>query len=101
MPTWFRACRVDEIAEARGISLEIDGLRVAVFNDGGAIRALQGLCPHANGPLGKGWIEEGAVVCPLHRWRFRLEDGLCESVAGASVHAFPVEVRDGEVWVEV
>ena len=34
---------------------------------GGEVVALSGRCPHANGPLGLGWIEEGEVVCPLHR----------------------------------
>lgn len=101
MPDWMRACRADDVAEGRGVSADLGGVRVAIFRDGGAFRALQGRCPHANGALGSGWIEEGAVVCPLHRWRFRLSDGRCEEIAGASVHAFPCEVRGGDVWVEV
>ena len=44
-------------------------------HDGGTFYAVSGRCPHANGPLGLGWIEEGEAVCPRHRWRFRLKDG--------------------------
>jgi nitrite reductase/ring-hydroxylating ferredoxin subunit len=94
-------CRVDEVVEGRGRPVEVDGLRIAVFRDAGQFHALLGRCPHANGSLGLGWIEEGEAVCPLHRWRFRLESGRCTTVRGESVHRFRCEVRGDEVWVEV
>jgi nitrite reductase/ring-hydroxylating ferredoxin subunit len=94
-------CRVEDVAEGRGLAVEIQGLRLAVFNDAGTFHALLGRCPHANGPLGWGWIEEGEAVCPLHRWRFRLDTGRCTTVRGESVHRFRCEVREAQVWVEV
>lgn len=101
MAEFVAVCRVDEVKEGRGRAVEVDGLRIAVFNDGGRLFALLGRCPHANGPLGHGWIEEGEAVCPLHRWRFKLESGRCTTVAGYTLHRFACEVRDGEVWVQV
>ena len=52
----------------------------AFFNDRGLFTVLLGRCPHANGPLGRGWIEEGEAVCPLHRWRFKLSTGRCTTI---------------------
>jgi nitrite reductase/ring-hydroxylating ferredoxin subunit len=101
MGEFIAVCRADEVKEGRGRPVDIDGLLIAVFNDGGRFHALIGRCPHASGSLGLGWIEEGEVVCPLHRWRFRLESGRCSTVRGESLHRFRCEVRDGEVWVEV
>jgi nitrite reductase/ring-hydroxylating ferredoxin subunit len=101
MARFVPVCRLEEIAEGRGRAVEVDGLRVAVFKDGGRPFALLGRCPHANGPLGHGWVEDGEAVCPLHRWHFKLESGRCSTVPGNSVHRFRCEVRDGEVWVEV
>jgi nitrite reductase (NADH) small subunit len=101
MAEWIAVCRLDEVREGRGVSRDADGLRVAVFRSGGEVVALSGRCPHAHGPLGLGWIEEGEVVCPLHQWRFRLSDGRCTTVRGNSVHRFRCEVRGDEVWVEV
>lgn len=98
----FRAvCRIDEVVEGRAIAVEVDGLRIAVFNDGGLFHALLGRCPHANGPMGHGWIEEGEAVCPLHRWRFKLSTGRCTTVSGNSLHRFPCKVDNDQVWVEV
>jgi len=101
MAEWVAVCRLDEVRAGRGVSREAAGVRVAVFRDGEAVVALAGRCPHAGGPLGLGWVEDGDVVCPLHRWRFRLADGRCTTVRGHPVHRFRCEVRDGEVWVEV
>ncbi|MGP0063451.1 MAG: Rieske (2Fe-2S) protein [Isosphaeraceae bacterium] len=101
MAEWVAVCRLDEIREGRGVSRDAAGVRVGVFRDGENIVALSGRCPHANGPLGLGWIEEGEVVCPLHRWRFRLSDGRCTTMRGYPVHRFRCEVRGDEVWVEV
>jgi nitrite reductase/ring-hydroxylating ferredoxin subunit len=101
MAEWVAVCRLDEIKEGRGVSREAAGLRVAVFRHGGEVVTLSGRCPHANGPLGLGWIEEGEVVCPLHHWRFRLADGRCTTVRGYSVHRFRCEIRGDEVWVQV
>lgn len=101
MAEYRRACRIDEIADGRAVAVELDGLRVAVYRAGEDVFALSGRCPHANGPMGLGWIEEGEAVCPLHRWRFKLTTGRCTTVRGESLHRFAAEVRDGEVWVAV
>jgi nitrite reductase (NADH) small subunit len=101
MAEFVAVCRVEEVAEGRGLPVEVGGLRIAVFNDRGRFSALLGRCPHANGPMGHGWIEDGEAVCPLHRWRFRLRDGRCTTVRGQALHRFACEVRDGQVWVAV
>lgn len=101
MAEWVHVGRFDEIADGRGRRVEILGLPMAVFRAGDAVVALSDRCPHAGGFLGDGWIEEGEVVCPLHRWRFRLRDGRCSTMRGEGVHRFTAEVRGDDVWVYV
>lgn len=101
MATYRKVCNTSEVAEGRALPVEVDGLRIAIFNDGGRFHALLGRCPHANGPMGLGWIEDGEAICPLHRWRFQLASGRCTTVRGNSLHRFACEVRDEEIWVEV
>lgn len=101
MARFVSVCRAGDVPEGRGLAVEVEGLRIAVFHDGGRFHALLGRCPHANGPLGHGWVEDGEAVCPLHRWRFKLETGRCTTVRGESVHRFRCEVRGDEVFVEV
>src|SRR3954451_8804851 len=99
MGEWVAVCRVDELVSGRGRTCQAGGLALAVIRAGEAIVALTDRCPHAGGSLGQGWVEDDEIVCPLHRWRFRLGDGRCSTVRGENVPRFQAEVRDGMVWV--
>jgi nitrite reductase/ring-hydroxylating ferredoxin subunit len=101
MAKFVPVCRAEDVVDGRGVAVEVENLPVAVFNHGGQFHALLGRCPHQNGSIGQGWIEDGEVVCPLHRWRFRLPSGRCTTMRGESLHCFRCEVRDGMIWVEV
>jgi len=90
-----------ELREGEGRQLVIEGRSIAVFRDGGCVRALDGICPHAGAPLGPGTIEEGHVVCPWHGFRFRLSDGASPDLAGVSQLAYRAVERDGRVLVEI
>ena len=71
---------------------------ISVFYDGARYWALDDTCTHARAWLAEGWVEDGAVECPLHSASFRLSDGkaLClPAVVDARTHR--VEVRDGSV----
>lgn len=97
---WVSVCEAGAVSAGRALGVEVAGWRLAIVRDGPAWRALAARCPHANGPLDRGWVDEGDLVCPLHHWRFRLDTGRCSSVGGYSVAAFPCRERDGLVWVE-
>lgn len=101
MRRFVDVCGVGDVAEGKGLGLTVDGLGIAVFRDGDRYHALLGRCPHADGPMGRGWVEDGEAVCPLHQWRFQLATGRCSTVSGRSLHKFRCKVVDGRVWVEV
>jgi len=101
MAKFVAACKVEDVVEGQGHSVFVAGVPLAIYKDKGQFHALLGRCPHSGGPLGRGWVEEGEAVCPLHRWRFKLSDGRCTTVRGNSVHRFGCEVRGDEVWVQV
>jgi len=47
----------------------------ALFLVAGEVRALQGFCPHMDGPLFEGTLHEGRLTCPWHGWTFDLASG--------------------------
>ncbi len=99
MPTFVEVCRLDEIPEGKPLGREIDRIRLALTREGQTVSALSARCPHAAGPLDRGWVEDGELVCPLHRWRFRLADGRCTTVRGNTIPRYDCEVRGESVWV--
>ena len=97
----LRACSLDQLPDEKPISVELNGIRIALVRTGETVHALSARCSHAGGPLDRGWLEEGELVCPLHRWRFRLNDGRCTTIRGEWVSTFPCEIRGDDVWVGV
>ncbi len=81
-------------AEARGVA-------ICLANVEGRLAALDNLCPHRGGPLGQGWIEGEAVVCPWHSWAFSTVSGVAEPPERAKVSVFPVMVEGDDVLVNL
>jgi nitrite reductase/ring-hydroxylating ferredoxin subunit len=73
----------------------------AILNVDGEIRAFEGSCPCTGGPLGKGAIREGLLVCPWHGWRFDCESGVSAYDANVCIRRVPVKVDGDEIWIEV
>lgn len=96
-PARVRVGRSDELVEGRAKRIEAYGRTVAVFRHEGRLYALDDACPHRGGPLGRGEIEGGAVLCPLHGWPFELETGALRTDPGVCVQTFEVEERGGVV----
>lgn len=101
MPEFRRVCLVGDVQEGRGRPITVDGLTIAVLRDRGLFYALLNRCPHQNGSIGDGRIEDGEAICPDHDWRFKLTTGRCTNVRGNTLHTFAVELRGEEVWVAV
>jgi nitrite reductase/ring-hydroxylating ferredoxin subunit len=73
---------------------------ILVIYDRGLVFALDNRCPHMGFPLERGSVEDGILTCHWHHARFDLESGCTFDLWADDVPIFPVEVRDGEVWVK-
>jgi nitrite reductase/ring-hydroxylating ferredoxin subunit len=92
-----------EIAEGESRCFPVDGTMVAVFLHEGQYFAINDFCPHMGASLSDGHVEDGAVMCPWHAWRFRLSDGLwCDnSKSGIRTATYDVRVHDGSIQVKL
>jgi nitrite reductase (NADH) small subunit len=70
-------------------------------NLNGKLHALNGICPHRGGPLGQGWVQGEAVVCPWHSWSFNLKTGVAEHPVKQQVRVYPARVEGDDVLVEL
>lgn len=74
---------------------------VALFNVEGEFFALDGICPHQGGPLGKGSLAGCIVTCPWHGFQFDVRTGQ-HLTSKTLVHPrFPVKIEGEEVFVDV
>ena len=102
MAQWVRLCGLAEApAVGQVMEAEVAGVGVCLANVGGELSALDNVCPHRQGPLGQGWVEGEAVVCPWHSWAFNAKTGMAEYPEGERVGSFAVRVEGEDVLVEI
>ena len=101
MSNWIRIAAEQELAPG-SCGEYVAGRRiVALFNVEGRFYALDGICPHQGGPLGKGALAGCVVTCPWHGFQFDVTTGQHQSSRSLVQPMFPVKVERGEVWVDV
>jgi nitrite reductase/ring-hydroxylating ferredoxin subunit len=96
-----RVARLPEVAEGKPKAVRVKGHSIALFNVGGRIYATDNQCPHMGYPLTRGAIRHGVLTCDWHGWSFDLEGGGCFVGGCDDLATFPVEIRDGEIWLSV
>ena len=99
-----RLCSEDDVPPGEGREFPVGDRLVALFRlaeptAGGEWFALDGLCPHAGGPLGAGCLTGATVTCPWHGWQFDVTTG-AHALTPQIVHErFPAEADGDGVWV--
>ena len=77
-----------------------NGKAIALFYHRGEIHAVDNRCPHMGFPLTRGTVEDGVLTCHWHHARFELEEGDTFDPWADDVQTFPVELRDGTVYLD-
>ena len=99
---WRKVADISEIPKGGAKSVELDeGRTIALFNDAGKIHATDNQYPHMGYPLTRGVIRHGILTCDWHGRSFDLEAGGCLNVECDDLQTFPVQVRNGEIWIKV
>jgi nitrite reductase/ring-hydroxylating ferredoxin subunit len=73
---------------------------IAVFLHEGKLHAVDNRCPHMGFPLHMGSLCDGILTCHWHHARFDVKSGGTLDPWADDVPTYPVEVKDGEVWVK-
>ena len=100
-PTGFvKVAVVSEIAEG-AMKIVCDG-QVVVANAAGRLYAFGNVCPHAEGPLGEGFLDGLVVECPWHngQWDITTGKGLT-AFATADIPIFEVRVVGDDIEIKL
>lgn len=102
MAKWVRLCGLSEAPAAGQVAeVEVEGRAFCLANVNGELSALNNVCPHRQGPLGQGWVEGEAVVCPWHSWVFNVKTGVAEYPEHERTDVFPLRVEGEDVLVDI
>ncbi|MBK9170622.1 MAG: Rieske (2Fe-2S) protein [Bryobacterales bacterium] len=98
---FVRVASASRLREGNLVEVEVAGRFVAVCRSGGAIYAMDGICPHSGGPLGQGALHGTAVVCPWHAWEFDCRTGILDYNERIRVPTFAVRIEGDDILADL
>jgi nitrite reductase (NADH) small subunit len=101
---WIRVTEIRNIPVRQGRAVRLGLLELAIFNLGGAFRAVESRCPHKQGPLADGIVAGDDIICPLHNWRLSLDSGFVKAPADhveSCVKTYPCRAEQGFILVAI
>ena len=99
----IRVCSVTDVPKGEVAAANVDGTSIALVHaDDDNFYAVYDECSHASIALSEGEVDGCTLECWLHGSRFDLRTGEPTGLpATEPVPVYPVEVRDGSVFVDV
>ena len=99
--TWVRAASLDALEDKGRLVFRKNGRQIVLLDTPRGVHACNNRCPHEGYPLREGALDEGCILtCNWHNWKFDLESGR-NLYGGEGLRTYPVEVRGGEVWIDL
>ena len=80
--------------------LDAGDKKITLSRFNGQLYAFAQKCPHASGIMADGYIDAvGNIVCPVHRYKFNLQNGRNTTGEGYYLKTYPVEQRPDGLFV--
>ena len=97
-----RACALADLVEGTPLSVDVDGLAVAVVRDGDDVFAIEDECSHASVALSEGDVDNCTIECWMHGSRFDLRTGKPTGPpATEPVPVFAVRIDGDDVLIDL
>src|SRR5262245_20007739 len=101
MAEYLTVARAADIPPGTAKAVRVNTKVIALFNRDGQFFAIDDMCRHMGAPLSEGVVEDGAVTCSWHGWRFCLRDGTWMNSPRVKTGSYAVRVVEDMVQVEV
>ena len=98
---FVKVADLSEVQEGAPKAVRVEGRSVALFHHQGNIYATDNQCPHMGYPLTRGRVRNGVLTCDWHGWSYDMRSGGCFTGGCDDLDTFPVEVRDGAIYIDV
>ena len=102
MPEFIKVAKITDIAEGKGLCVDVNGKKIGLFNLAGEVFAIDDICTHAHASLSEGDVSGDEITCPLHFASFNIRSGECTGPpADEDVATYPVRVMGDDIEIEI
>lgn len=102
---WYKISesRHELFSDSQGLTeVAVNGREICISVINEKLYACAAKCPHAGGRMAEGYVDPlGNIVCPLHRYKFSVENGRNMSGEGYFLKTFLIEERKEGVFVGI
>ncbi|MBL8165957.1 MAG: non-heme iron oxygenase ferredoxin subunit [Anaerolineae bacterium] len=100
MTEFVSIATTDEIPPGERLVVEYGRKWVAIFNVNGSFYAIEDRCPHDDGPLADGILNDCTIECPRHGASFDITSGkVLSAPALVDVPTFQVRIENGSIQI--
>ena len=92
---------VENFPVGKGVCIEVEGKRIAVFNTTGQYYAIDDACPHAGASLSEGTLTAATVRCPLHGAGVDVRTGACTAPARGDVETYDISCDSMSLFIDL
>jgi 3-phenylpropionate/trans-cinnamate dioxygenase ferredoxin component len=101
MSDWVDVVKATAIADGEHVTVDVDGVEIAVFKLEGQFYAIEDVCTHDGAQIADGMLEGDEIICPRHGARFCIKTGAVKSPpAYEDITCYPVRIESGIVQVK-
>jgi len=102
MNDYVKVGSVGELQLGQSKIVEVEDVRIAIFNLDGELYAIEDVCTHDGAPLYNGDIVEGCQIeCPRHGARFNIKTGAAVRMpAFVPIETYEVRIEGEDVFVK-
>jgi 3-phenylpropionate/trans-cinnamate dioxygenase ferredoxin component len=98
----IKVCALSDLDDRKPFAASVDDVDIVLVREGERVHALADLCSHAAVSLSEGEVSRKGIECWLHGSCFDLQTGKPSSPpASEPVDVYAVDIRDGDVFVDV
>jgi nitrite reductase/ring-hydroxylating ferredoxin subunit len=99
---WVKAAKIGDVPTNTGLAVEVEGQAIALYKVDGQVYAIDGVCPHAGGPMAEGSLNGCLAMCPWHGWRFSVVDGTWVDAPRSKlcVECYKVEQQGEDILID-
>ena len=103
MAEFISVAKLGDIPDCEGRAVPVNGRMVALFNTAGQYWAINDTCPHMGASLATGYLEDDAVTCPWHAWRFSIRDGtwLDNPDPKLATDSYQVRIEGNDIQIQI
>lgn len=98
---WYAVPGIKQSSEPFIKKVKVGGKNICIVNYQDSLYGVGAICPHAGAELSGGWCKDGKIICPFHRYGYDLQTGRGNPGQNDFIETYPIEVRDGQLYVGI